>query len=116
MLLLGNNVETLDVSDACERSQWPRIVGPTPKACITRIGFLYTFWAGKTLADVNGDSCRKYAEGRTTPQQARRELEELRAAINHHRPKVFTTASCPSCCPTRANRACATWSARRQRE
>src|ERR1043165_233113 len=85
MLLLGNNVETLDVSNACERSQWPRIVGPTPKACITRIGFLYTFWAGKTLADVNGDSCRKYAEGRTTPQQARRELEELRAAINHHR-------------------------------
>jgi integrase len=56
-----------------------------PDETKTRIGFLYTFWAGKTLADLNGDSCRKYAEGRTTPQQARRELEELRAAINHHR-------------------------------
>lgn len=55
-----------------------------PDETMARIGFLKAFWVGKTLADLNGDSCRKYAAQRTTPQQARRELEELRAAINHH--------------------------------
>jgi integrase len=56
-----------------------------PGETLARIGFLKAFWVGKTLADVNGDSCRSYVAQRTTPQQARRELEELRAAINHHR-------------------------------
>jgi integrase len=66
---------------------------------------LAQFWAdGKTLADVNGNSCRAYAKWRVgqpwkvcRPEStgnparlvssavARRELEELKAAINHHR-------------------------------
>jgi len=56
-----------------------------PDETKTRIGYLKAFWDGKTLGYVNGDSCRAYVAQRTTPQQARRELEELRAAINHHR-------------------------------
>jgi integrase len=39
----------------------------------------------KTLADINGDCCRRYAAQRATDAAARRELEDLRAAINHHR-------------------------------
>src|SRR5207253_10900666 len=58
----------------------------------------------RTLADVNGTNCRAYVEYRTaqswrsakpaktgrasrivTAAAARRELEDLRAAINHHR-------------------------------
>jgi integrase len=69
-----------------------------------RILTLDSWWAERTLADVNGATCRAYVEYRTsqpwksakpeftkraprmvTTAAARRELEDLRAAINHHR-------------------------------
>jgi integrase len=37
------------------------------------------------LSEINGESCRLYIKGRSTETAARRELEDLRAAINHHR-------------------------------
>jgi integrase len=65
---------------------------------------LDAWWGDRTLADVNGANCRAYVEHRTsqnwksarpertnnTPRMvttaaARRELEDLRAAINYHR-------------------------------
>ena len=49
-----------------------------------RVKALRAFWRGKTLADVNGDTCDAYAATRT-PGAARRELEDFRAAINYHR-------------------------------
>jgi integrase len=69
-----------------------------------RILTLAEWWADKTLSDVNGTSCRQYVAHRMTQPRkaskpditgkpprmvtaagARRELEDLRAAINHHR-------------------------------
>jgi hypothetical protein len=69
-----------------------------------RVLTLDAWWAEKTLAEVNGTNCRAYVEHRTrqawkaarpektgtaprmvTAAAARRELEDLRAAINHHR-------------------------------
>jgi integrase len=68
-----------------------------------RVLTLDAWWADKTLADVNGANCRAYVDYRTghpwksaKPEKtgraprmvtaaARRELEDLRAAINHHR-------------------------------
>ena len=69
-----------------------------------RVLALDSWWAERTLADVNGTSCRAYVEYRmaqhwksakpektgnaprmVTTAAARRELEDLRAAINHHR-------------------------------
>jgi integrase len=69
-----------------------------------RILTLDAWWQEKTLAEVNGSTCRAYVEHRTSQQwksakpeitgrdprmvtsaAARRELEDLRAAINHHR-------------------------------
>jgi integrase len=69
-----------------------------------RVLALDAWWAERTLAEVNGASCRSYVEQRTrqpwksakpdktgvpprivTAAAARRELEDLRAAINHHR-------------------------------
>jgi integrase len=69
-----------------------------------RILTLDAWWADKTLADVNGANCRAYVGHRTrqpwrsaqpgktgtparmvTASAARRELEDLRSAINHHR-------------------------------
>lgn len=49
-----------------------------------RIKALREFWGGKPLSIVTGDTCRQYAAART-PGAARRELEDFRAAINHHR-------------------------------
>lgn len=49
-----------------------------------RLERLNDFWGSKTLAEVNGDTCREYARLRGSDGIARRELEDLRAAINHH--------------------------------
>jgi integrase len=69
-----------------------------------RVLTLDAWWSERTLADVNGANCRAYVHQRIAqpwkaakPEQtgrpprlvttaaARRELEDLRAAINHHR-------------------------------
>lgn len=69
-----------------------------------RIMTLAEFWGDKTLAEVNGTTCREYVARRTsqarraakpevtgkparmiTASGARRELEDLRSAINYHR-------------------------------
>lgn len=55
-----------------------------PKETGMRCKALMDWWGDKTLAEVNGSNCRAYAEKRP-PVAARRELEDLRAAINHHR-------------------------------
>jgi integrase len=49
-----------------------------------RVAALRKFWNGKLLSEVTGDTCRAYAATRTRGA-ARRELEDFRAAINHHR-------------------------------
>jgi integrase len=56
-----------------------------PDDTLDRIAFLKTFWAKHTLDYINGDTCDEYVEFRTTPNVARRELEDFRAAIIHHR-------------------------------
>lgn len=45
-----------------------------------RIDALLDFWGDKTLDDISSVTCRQYAQKRTTMAQARRELEDLRAA------------------------------------
>ena len=56
-----------------------------PKETAGRIARLLEFFGDKMLCDVNGDLCRAYVVQRSTDAAARRELEDLRAAINHHR-------------------------------
>jgi integrase len=56
-----------------------------PQEAVKRLRRLGNFFAGRTLADINGPLCREYAEAQNTDTMARRDLEELRAAINHHR-------------------------------
>ncbi|MCZ4274028.1 tyrosine-type recombinase/integrase [Maritalea porphyrae] len=53
-------------------------------ANIGRIQRLNEFWGNKALSDVNGETCRAYVKHRGTVQGARRDLEDLRSAINHH--------------------------------
>jgi integrase len=49
-----------------------------------RISRLNAFFGGKTLAQVNRKLCSEYTTKRGSKGGARRDLEDLRAAINHH--------------------------------
>ena len=49
-----------------------------------RISRLNEFWGGKKLAEVTGETCREYTRRRGNTGGARRDLEDLRAAIGHH--------------------------------
>jgi integrase len=55
----------------------------------SRIGRLNEFWGGKMLAEVNSHECGEYAKHRGNTGGSRRDLETLRAAINHHANQGF---------------------------
>lgn len=49
-----------------------------------RLERLNNYWGNRKLAGVNGESCRDYVRVRGNESSARRDLEDLRAAINLH--------------------------------
>jgi integrase len=49
-----------------------------------RLARLNDFWGGRPLGEVSTVTCREYVRQRIKTSAARRELEDLRAAINHH--------------------------------
>ena len=49
-----------------------------------RIERLNVWWGAKMLGEVNGEACRAYRKKRRNRGGARRDLEDLRAAIGHH--------------------------------
>lgn len=76
------HIPVADVLSLYARDVAPRHAAPIET--LRRIEKLSGFFGGLTLADINGARCRAYATAR--PQaMARRELEDLRAAIRHHR-------------------------------
>lgn len=97
-----------------------------PKETKGRIAALDRFFGDRMLSYVTGETCRAYAAQRSTDAAARRELEDLRAAINHHRReglcnKVVEVVLPPERPPrerwlTRAEAARMIWSAWRYRE
>lgn len=46
---------------------------------------------GKTLSDINGKLCRDYADAHGGGAAARRQLEDLRSAINHYHREGYAT-------------------------
>src|SRR5437667_6616283 len=54
-----------------------------------RIERLNEWWGAKMLGEVNGEACRSYAKKRGKKGGARRDLEDLRAAIGHHAAEGF---------------------------
>jgi hypothetical protein len=76
-------IPVADVIARYLRDAAAKLARPTESA--QRARALLAFFGDKTLADVNGDASRAYAAQRSTDAAARRELEDLRAAINHHR-------------------------------
>lgn len=55
-----------------------------PKETAQRFTALLAFFGTKRLSDINGALCRSYIASRSSDAAARRELEDLRAAINHY--------------------------------
>jgi integrase len=49
-----------------------------------RVRRLNEWWGSTMLSAINGPSCRAYVRSRGSNGGARRDLEDLRAAINHH--------------------------------
>jgi integrase len=50
-----------------------------------RIDRLIAFFGERMLSEINGALCREFTNQSSTDTTARRDLEDLRAAINHHR-------------------------------
>jgi integrase len=50
----------------------------------SRISRLNDWWGAKMLSDITGEQCRRYVKERGRTGGARRDLEDLRAAIGHH--------------------------------
>lgn len=55
-----------------------------PLETAARLGRILDYFGGKTLAYVNKATCGDYTRSRGKQAAARRELEDLRAAIRHH--------------------------------
>ena len=49
-----------------------------------RIARLNFFWGGRMLSDISTATCREYVRSRGNSGGARRDLEDLRAAVGHH--------------------------------
>ena len=79
------DLERIDVADVLsiyDDDRGPKIADQ--KKFDQRLARLNDFWGGRNLSDVNGATCREYVQTRGSRAAARRELEDLRAAINHH--------------------------------
>ena len=81
----ARDIEQIDIADVlaiyyedCREQQ------ADPAKFNGRLERLNEFWGGKKLADVTGQSCREYIALRGNNGGARRDLEDLQAAINHH--------------------------------
>ena len=86
------DIEDIDVADVLAIYHAHReaiyIERGSPQSEVTefadRIGRLNDFFGGKKLAEEKAQTCGQYLKVRGRPGGARRDLEDLRAAINHH--------------------------------
>lgn len=62
------------------------VVKPHPDVAriARRIARLNEWWGNRSLAEVTGATCRAYTASRGSPGGARRDLQDLSAAIGHH--------------------------------
>lgn len=63
-----------------------------PHETAARLEQILEFFGDKTLGEINGALCRAYSATKATTSAARRQLEDLRAAINHYRAEGYATS------------------------
>jgi integrase len=73
-----------------------------PKESATRLKNLLDFFGEQTLIDINKRTCAAYVAHRGSEAAARRELEDLRAAIRYHWSSGYCTALTPVALPRRS--------------
>ena len=79
------DIEAIDIADVlsiylddCSTTQ------AKPAQLESSIARLNEFWGGRQLSEINGQTCREFVKWRGSAGGARRDLEDLRAAIGHH--------------------------------
>ena len=72
-----------------------------PEETAARLGRILDFFGETTLARINRKSCEDYVRHRGVRAAARRELEDLRAAIRHHWQAGLCVALTPVVLPER---------------
>jgi len=75
-----------------------------PQETAARLGRILNFFGETTLAGINRKSCDAYVRQRGAQAAARRELEDLRAAIRHHWEAGLCAALTPVVLPERGQR------------
>lgn len=79
------DIESISVADVLMVYEADKGPGQANQKKFTeRLLRLNSWWGAKMLDEVNGETCRAYEKSRGKPGGARRDLEDLRAAINHH--------------------------------
>jgi integrase len=81
----SRDVEVIDIADVLSiyfADTHPRQA--SPKQFAGRISRLNEFFGGRVLGEINSNLCAQYAALRGSPGGARRDLEDLRAAVNYH--------------------------------
>jgi integrase len=81
----GGDPNAIKIADALSVYMTEKIAqSARPKAGIAMIENLGTFFGERTIGELNGTLQRDYAKQRGSQSAARRELETLAAAVNHH--------------------------------
>ncbi|NGO52328.1 tyrosine-type recombinase/integrase [Allomesorhizobium camelthorni] len=89
----GRDRDNVSIADAI--NLYLRDIAPkhaAPQATATRLEFILDFFGKKKLGDINGRLCRAYVASRPTEASARRQLEDLRAAINYYHKEGYVTS------------------------
>jgi len=73
-----------------------------PEETAARFERLLDYFGDRTLAHLNARTCREYVVGRGSQSAARRELEDLRAAVRHHWEAGLCSALTPVVLPERS--------------
>jgi hypothetical protein len=79
------DVDVIDIADVLSiYREDSRERQASPKKFDGRIDRLNEFFGGKMLGEINSALCGAFVKARGNPGGARRDLEDLRAAIGHH--------------------------------
>jgi hypothetical protein len=73
-----------------------------PEESSARLDRILDYFGEKTLADLNQKACEAYVEKRGHAPAARRELEDLRAAVRHHWRQGLCSSLCPVVLPDKS--------------
>lgn len=81
----ARDIESIVIADVLSIYMDDRVpLQARPECARDRIRRLNEYWGALRLSDVNGATCRAYVQWSGSAGGSRRDLEDLRAAINHH--------------------------------